>query len=541
MFHPRSGERAVPVARLLALVLIVAALCGALLAACAGCGAKSPTVETAQGKVKGVVDENGLYVFKGIPYARPPVGDLRFKPPQPAEPWSDTLEATEFGPISIQAVDGDEDPQFPQSEDCLTLNVWTPGIDGGSRPVMVWIHGGGWIAGSSRDPWYDGASFASRGDLVFVSINYRLGALGWLYLGDIGGNAYAESGNLGILDQVAALKWVRENIAVFGGDPDNVTVFGESAGSMSVCTLLGTPAAAGLFDKAIAESGALNTLRSTEYAAGITGRFMQHAGVTDIKGLQSLSGEEILQAQKDLMEEEFQADTLFGPVIDGVVLPEPPLHAIAKGSAAGVSLVTGTNLDEVRAWAESIPGLLEFPIQAGLKVMPWLGEAVSGSPDQVEESYRSRRPGATDGDIAMAIGTDILFRIPQIRLVEAQAANQPRTWMYLFTWETPVDDLRSCHGLELPFVFNALDAEGVADLLGEDPPQALADLMQDTWIAFARTGDPNNAGLPPWPVYEEASRSTLLFGKRPVLVDDPYGEDRVLWDGVPFDSVVPSL
>ncbi|RJP34987.1 MAG: carboxylesterase/lipase family protein [Actinobacteria bacterium] len=541
MYRTGLKGRVLPLSRLLILILLVAALCGGLLVGYAGCGTENTTVETAQGQVKGAVDDNGLYVFKGIPYAKPPEGDLRFKAPQPPEPWDDTFEALDFGPIAMQPTDEYEATELPQSEDCLTLNIWTPGIDDAGRPVMVWIHGGGWTNGSGRDPWYDGAAFAQRGDVVLVTINYRLGAFGWLYLGDIGSSGYAESGNLGLLDQAAALEWVRDNIAGFGGDPHKVTVFGESAGSMSVGCLLGMPAAKGLFQQAIEESGALNTLRNPAYAEGITQKLMAKAGVGDVEGLLSLTSEELLQAEEDLMGDEFLTDTLFGPVVDGTVLPEPPLHAIANGSAAGIPLLIGTNLDEVRLWSLYIPGLLEFSIKADLQAMPWLKGAITGTLEDIVASYESRRPEASEGDIAMAIGTDILFRVPAIRLAEAQAKNQPRTWMYLFTWPSTVDELGSCHAVELPFVFNNLGAEGVADILGGDPPQELADMMQDTWIAFARNGDPNNVMLPDWPSYEVGARATMQLDVQPLLVNDPYGADRQVWDGVPFDSVVPSL
>jgi para-nitrobenzyl esterase len=533
--------RKAPMLRILVLLLMVAAICGALLIACPGCGSENTTAETTLGAVKGIVDSNGIVVFKGVPYAEPPVGELRFTPPQPPEPWSDTYEASEFGPICPQPQDEYEDTEVPQSEDCLTLNVWTPGLDSSDMPVMVWIHGGGWTNGSGRDPWYDGSSFAKRGDVVVVTINYRLGAFGWLYLDDVGGSEYAGSGNLGILDQIAALEWVNENIAVFGGDADNITVFGESAGSMSVCTLLGTPSAQGLYDKAIEESGAVNTLRNTEYASDITTRFMEHAGVSDVDGLLSLTWEEILEAETDLMDEEWQSDTLFGPVIDGEVLPEPPLHAIAKGSAADVPLLNGTNLDEVRLWSLYIPGLENLTIEVASQLMPWLSESAPDSLEAIAASYRSRRPEASEGDITMAIGTDVLFRIPAIRVAEAQSAHQPKTWMYLFIWPSGVEGLGSCHSVELPFVFNNLDAPGVEELLGENPPQELADIMQDTWIAFVKNSDPNNAGLPDWPTYDEGTRATMQLDLNPVIVNDPYSEDRLEWEGVPFDSVTPSL
>jgi para-nitrobenzyl esterase len=408
---------------------------------------------------------------------------------------------------------------------------------------MVWIHGGGFTFGSGSDEWYEGSTFSERGNVVVVTINYRLGALGFLYLGGIGGPEYAESGNLGLLDQVAALKWVRDNIAAFGGDPGNVTVFGESAGSMSVCTLMGMPRAKGLFRRAIAESGALNLVNNVDYASGITGKFMAQAGVTDMAGLRSLTTEQIIKAQSDLSDREGRVGTPLGPVIDGSVLPEPPLRAIAKGSAANVDLLTGTNLDEVRFWLIMVPLLAVAPIQTAANFMPMLSKALGAYTNAIAASYKARRPKATDGDITMAIMTDVMFRVPQIRVVEAQSAQQPKTWMYLFTWTSPVHDgiLGACHALELPFVFNHLHAPNTVEFMGNDPPQKLADIMQDTWIAFAKTGDPNHKGMPYWPAYNTQTRATMILNVNPSVENDPYSEDRQIWNGIPFDSVTPSL
>jgi len=333
-----SENRTLLTSKKLFLTLLIVALLGAVLAVYPGCGGTNLVAKTGSGKVEGELKESGILVFKGIPYAKPPVGELRFKPPQPPKPWSYTFKAGMFGPVAPQAENeiGSTAAQ-EQSEDCLSLNVWTPAADGKHRPVMVWIHGGGFTNGSGSDDWYDGSTFTERGDVVVVTLNYRLGALGFLYLGGVGGPEYAQSGNLGLLDQVAALKWVRDNIAAFGGDPGNVTIFGESAGSMSVCTLMGMPAARGLFQKAIGESGALNLINNRNFASGITRQFMSYAGVTDMAGLLSLTTEKILKAQSDLLDREGRVGTPLGPVIDGSVLPEPPLHAIANGSAAKVT------------------------------------------------------------------------------------------------------------------------------------------------------------------------------------------------------------
>ena len=537
-----AGRRIPPLIKKIGLALLVAALCFGPVLSLSGCG--SGTVATiGQGKVQGKATSNGTVAFKGIPYATPPVGELCYKPPQPPRPWMGTFEAKDFGKVAPQPRDSSEGAtQFPQSEDCLTLNIWTPNVDKSSRPVMVFIHGGGWTGGASSDPLYDGAALSKRGNVTVVTLNYRLGALGFLYLGETGGPEYAQSGNLGLLDQAAALKWVGANISAFGGDPGNITIFGESAGSMSVCALMGMPAAKGLFRRAIAESGALNTLRSTDYAYSVTQRFMAHAGVTDVAGLKSLSVEQIVKAETAQMKEEFQAGTMFGPVIDGSVLPEPPLHVIAAGSAAGVDFMNGTNLDEVRAWTQAIPGLDSLSIKTVLPFFPMLERALGPSVDSIEASYKSRRPNVTEGDITMAVGTDVLFRVPAIRVAEAQSAKQSNTWMYLFTWPSPVNKhLGSCHGIELPFVFGNLKDPGMVKYIGSDPPQKLADIMQDTWIAFARTGNPNNKSVPSWKAYDDQTRATMILNVKPSQQNDPYSEDRQVWDGIPFDSVNPSL
>ncbi|MBK5093452.1 MAG: carboxylesterase/lipase family protein [Actinobacteria bacterium] len=539
-----SDNHMLLISKKLVLTLLIVALLGAVLAVCPGCGGRNLVVQTGSGKVKGQVGQGDILVFKGIPYARPPVGELRWKPPEPPEPWSDTFKAALYGPVAPQTTDtfGAATTQ-EQSEDSLSLNVWTPGTDNERRPVMVWIHGGGFTNGSGSDEWYEGSTFAMHGDVVMVTLNYRLGALGFLYLGGVGGPEYGESGNLGMLDQVAALKWVRENIAAFGGDPDNVTIFGESAGSMSVCTLMGMPAAKGLFRRAIGESGALNLINNVGYSSEITGKFMTNAGVNDMAGMKSLTPEQIIKAQSDLMAKEGRSGTPLGPVIDGSVLPEPPLQAIAKGSAAGVDFLTGTNLDEVRLWMVDVPLLKVIPVNIALQYMPMLKEALGARAGSIEASYKSRRPDATDGDISMAITTDVMFRVPGIRVVEAQSAQQPKTWMYLFTWPNPVQGgiLGACHALEIPFVFDHLHAGATVQLLGNDPPQKLADIMHNTWIAFAKTGDPNNKSIPNWPAYNTQTRATMIFNVEPSVENDPYGEERRIYNGIPFDSAIPSL
>jgi para-nitrobenzyl esterase len=526
--------------------LLASALCAVLALAGAGCGTNL-VATTNLGKVQGQSSSNGVLVFKGIPFAAPPVGNLRFMPPQPAKPWSGTRHALTFGKAEAQPPDAlTGTPQQAQSENCLTLNVWTPGLDNTKRPVMVWIHGGGFTNGSGSDSIYDGANLSKRGDTVIVTINYRLGPFGFLYLGNIAGPQYAQSGNLGLLDQLAAIKWVRDNARAFGGDPGRITVFGESAGSISISALLGMPAARGLFNRAIAESGAANLAHSTQSAEAITARFMQIAGVSDIAGLRSLTTSQMVSAEAEMKKQKMQAELLFGPVVDGSALPQAPLDAIAGGSAAGVDLLIGTNLNEINLWTLTVPSVARFPLSVVSTYMPVVQSAISltslATPEAVAASYKSRRPAATDGEVSLAVITDSMFRVPAIRIAEARSPKQSKTWMYLFTWPSPVlPRLGACHAIELPFVFGNLKAARISALIGGNPPQSLVDTMQSAWLAFARNGNPSASGVPEWQAYDTGSKATMILNTTSKQQDNPYGADTDVWNGVPFNSVKPSL
>jgi para-nitrobenzyl esterase len=496
--------------------------------------------ETTGGTVQGR-EKDGIVLFAGIPYAASPTGDRRFRPPEPRDPWTGTLDARRFGKVSWQSPRGLggllSGPPPDCDEDCLTLNVVTPAVDDGARPVMVWIHGGAFIGGSGSTPWYNGTSFASRGDVVVVTLNYRLGALGFLHLGEVGGEAYASSGLSGILDQAAALQWVRDNIANFGGDPGNVTVFGESAGGMSVGTLLGLPEASGLFHRAIAQSGASSNLIDAGDASLVTKAFLSVLGTDDMGGLLDASPEQILDAQTKVGEEIAAHPERYGtsarratglpfqPVIDGIRLPRSPLDAVADG-AARVPLLVGTNADEWNLFALMNPGPTDD--DGIIRAVDRLG--ASGA--EALATYRRARPAASPAELWSAIMTDSVFRMPAIRLLEAQAANRPDdTFAYWFTWATPAFDgrLGSCHALEIPFVFNTLTSPGADLLLAGDPPESLALAMQDAWIAFARTGNPSHDGIGEWPAYDATRRATMEFSTQVGIVDDPGADERSLW------------
>ncbi len=496
-------------------------------------------VETAYGRVEGSASE-GVAVFKGIPYARPPVGPLRFRPPQPPEPWTGVRDATRFpsiacqNPSPLESMFGATNP--PMGEDCLALNVWTPAPDDAGRPVMVWIHGGAFVTGSGSTPWYDGSSFAARGDVVCVTVNYRLGALGFLHLADLGGEAYASSGNCGLLDQAAALAWVRDNIAAFGGDAGNVTIFGESAGAMSVSSLLALPAAKGLFHRALPQSGAASHVSDRDRATGFAVQVLDALGLgrDDLDRLRSLPVEDLLGAQQRVALSAGPSRLPFQPVVDGTSMPEEPLAAVAAGSATGVDLLIGTNLDEMRLFSALDPRLSSMDEAA---VMAAADELFgSGAGPGAFEAYRAGRADHSVADVWSAVLSDSIFRIPAVRLAERQAAQDANVYMYLFTWATPAfgGSLGSCHALEIPFVFNTLDAPGASMFTGpttEDMRQ-LATAIHDGWTSFARTGDPNHAGLPDWPTYDPPRRTTMVLAQTCSLEDDPAAAELAVWEGV---------
>jgi para-nitrobenzyl esterase len=490
-------------------------------------------VETTTGSVQGRV-KDGMSDFRGIPYAAPPVGGLRFRPPQPAEPWTDVRDATRFGPMAPQN-QGTMERMFgapPQAvdEDCLTLNIWTPACDDAKRPVMVWIHGGAFLYGTGATPWYDGRTFA-RSDVVLVTINYRLGAFGFLHVDG--------QGNNGILDQVAALEWVRDNIAAFGGDPGNVTVFGESAGAMSVGALLGLPAAKGLFVKAIPESGAAHGVRTPEQAGRIVDELLDELGVESgpsaADRLRELPMQALLDAQSKVVEHELSGGLAFTPVVDGVVLPEPPIDAIGKGQAAGVRVLVGTTRDEWRLFTMLDPGIAMLDDAGAAGRIAGMVRDPSRAADVVAH-YRASRPDVGISDLWSALGTDVVFRIPAVRLAEKQSALGNDVYMYRFDFETPVFGgvLGACHALEIPFVFDSLGRGGTEMFVGEvdDRMRTLARRMHDSWVAFARTGRPEADDLPEWPRYTEQRRATMLFGLEQSVVDDPGGDDREVWAGL---------
>ena len=498
---------------------------------------------TTAGKVEGrELTERGPAVlqFRGVPYAADTGGANRFLPAQPAEPWEGVRNATKRGPSAPQPPSALESALGGQTgaraEDCLSLNITTPGLDG-SRPVLVWIHGGAFVGGSGSVPWYDGESFARNGDVVVVSINYRLGALGFLHVGHLLGDAYADSGSLGIGDQVAALEWVRDNIAAFGGDPNRVTIFGESAGGMSVGSLLGSPRARGLFSTAIAQSGAAQNASTTEHAAEVTALVMAELGISDAEGLLKIDVDTLMAAQAavNLRAQAGGAGVglsggglPFQPVSGTPTLPIAPLESIRNGNAADVRVVTGTTTEEFKLFGALLRAASEPLDAAGLRTRANAALGERGA--ELAEVYSANRPGQGPDEVWSALVTDFIFRIPAVRLLEAQLANRDDVYLYEFGHRSTAfgGALGACHAIEIPFVFDNVHKRGVDGLVGEigDKERALATETNAAWIAAA-------SGDEPWERYDLTRRATRRFGgDTPGILDDPAGDERALWDGL---------
>jgi para-nitrobenzyl esterase len=489
----------------------------------------SSAVSTTHGQVRGQRSD-GVTRFLGIPYAASPTGALRFRAPAPPPAWEGILDANAFSatpPKPDYAAPFDvllAEPNIP-GDDWLTVNVWTPG--GSGLPVMVWIHGGAFSNGNSAIPMYDGHTFARDG-VVLVTINYRLGVDGFGYLPDA-------PANRGLLDQIAALEWVRDNIAAFGGDPGNVTIFGESAGAMSITTLLSIPRARGLFAKAITQSGAAQAAADPADAALVTGELGLALGLTaTASNLAEIPVEKLVEAQATVRNAlaahpdpaRFGATIAaslmaFVPVIDGDLIPAHPMAAIAAGAGAEVPLLTGTTSEEYRLFLfpTGLGALITDDVLAGL--LPALG---AGAP--VAGLYRSNRPGATPGDILAALITDKFFRLPALAVAEARTSGAAPTYVYEFAWRSPVGDLGACHSLEIPFVFDNLSASGAGLVLGEDRPQDLASQMHTAWIRFARDGDPG------WRAFDKDYPIRIFRDAGPAAEAvelDPRGDERTIW------------
>ena len=506
----------------------------------------SVIVSSRYGKLEGD-EQNGLLVFKGVPFAAAPDGSRRWLAPEKPALWTGVRDARSFGsaapqnPVMTQALAAMTIEQA-QSEDCLNLNVWTPGLAGPRRPVMVWIHGGGFTIGAGSQEIYDGSVLARRGDIVIVTINYRLGPLGFLRLTDVTHGRIPSTGNEGLLDQIAALQWVRDNIAEFGGDPDNVTIFGESAGGMSVGALLAMPMARGLFHKAIAQSGSCDTVSSPARANRTAERVLSRCGVSadDVEAIRALPVAQLLAGVfgPDGKMPDRELGMAYQPVVGDAVLPRELIDMVAQGSASGVAVMVGSNLEEWKLFSAMDPSAQKLD-KAGLeaRVSKRLGADFARAVIATYESARvTSGASISPPELYSAIETDRVFRMPGVRLAEIQSRSERRVYNYLFTWRSPAmrGALGSCHALELGFVFGTNHLARMRRFAGEGPAaEKLAIEIQDAWLAFARDGDPSCASLGAWPGYTKALRATMLLGETISVADAPFEEERRAWDGVP--------
>lgn len=512
----------------------------------------SRIIQTAAGQIQGL-EHHDYHEFRGIPYAQPPVGRQRFAPPQPLEPWEGVRKADRFGDASVQ----EETSLFGighTSEDCLHLNVWTPCSDDQARPVMVWIHGGAYVTGSGAQLIYRGRDLARNGNVVVVTLNYRLGALGFLHLADRLGPDVGVSNNLGLQDQVAALRWVKQNIAAFGGDPDQITLFGESAGAMSIAALITMPSAQGLFQRAILQSGSGDMVLTRDEANQVADTFLAAAGVSpdDPEALWSLDKRQILKAQavcnqvaidRGLHRQSVpHRGMALVPMIDGDLLPQAPITALQGGAASGIPLLVGATRDEWNLFLHTPGPQGEDSLaktrykdldKAGLikvceRDLPGLGEK---SANHYEQVALQRNADASYLDMYSAFESDRVFRIPTIRLAEAQSQHSSHVYHYSLDWDKGV--FGACHAADIPLVFGNVTS-GLGQFLtgGCSGAQKLSAIMQGCWIAFARSGNPATDSVGAWPGYNAEQRLVMCFDELCQVADDPHRDSRRFWDGI---------
>lgn len=500
---------------------------------------------TSAGRIRGTIEDT-VHTFRGVRYAEPPLGPRRFMPPSPPAAWTGVRDALELGQRAFQpfrpmipeigdAMTG----SGPMSEDCLRLNVWTPATDSGRRPVMVWLHGGGFRTGSGNSPFYDGNALARGHDVVVVTLTHRLNAFGFLYLAESGDERLAGSANLGMQDIVLALRWVRDNIDRFGGDPGNVTVFGQSGGGGKTSILQGMPAATGLFHRAIIMSTLADTAVTAldrDEAIEATNLLLARLGMDapDLDALQQLPAEQLLAVlaggggqapARDL-------SLRFTPVVDGNVLDRHPFEPVASPYAAEVPILCGSNETEGVPYGNPDDPYWSSEPEDTAALRSRITERYGIGDDEADgliALYRRNRPNDSFGDLALVMdGDNSPLRLSSYTIAERKLAQGTApVYMYLFRWRSPLrgGKLRSMHCMELPFVFDHVD--DLDFMTGTDPERyALAAEMSEAWVSFARTGNPNHGGLPEWPAFTASRRSTMVFGSSSRAVDDPYGDER---------------
>src|SRR5262245_1364603 len=494
--------------------------------------------ETTYGRIRGV-DMGGVKVFKGVPYGATTTGKNRFMPPVAPAKWAGVRDAIAYGPSAPQTQPGTtRNPSAlavaaaglpAESEDCLVLNVWTPAIkDGRKRPVMFWCHGGGFATGSGSSPVTEGANLARRGDVVVVTINHRLNVLGFTSLEEVGGPEFAASGDVGMMDIVAALRWVRDNIAEFGGDPSTVMIFGQSGGGRKVATLLAMPSAKGLFHRATIESGATLRLVEPNQGTKVARELMSTLGLskTQVRELQTVPLDRLMSAYFDVVRK-MNVDQMtqgFSPLVDGSVIPQHPFDP-ASSVSRDVPVMVGSTRTELTSSAQAEDfSLNESAMRAKVRAL------IGAHTDNAIQVYQKANPGATPSDLYFLIASDHRYSAPVMKIAERRAALRGGpVYLYYFRWETPVDGgrLKSPHTIEIPFAFDNIKA--ATRLTGGGPEaMALADKVSDTWIAFARSGVPNTPKLPRWTPYNATDRATMVFNNESRVENDPIREQRLI-------------
>ena len=506
----------------------------ALPAAARAATGTDPVVRTSHGAVRGRT-EDGVLAFRGLRYAAPPVGKLRFKPPQAPAPWTGVADAIEFGAASVQSAGQPDMPPYEKhDEDCLFLNVWTTSLKG-KRPVMVWLHGGAFSTGAAGRPTYFGDHFARDG-IVLVSVNHRLNVFGYAQLPESWGPEYASSGMAGMLDIVAALKWVQKNVARFGGDPANVTIFGESGGGAKVSLLLAMPGAKGLYHKAIIQSGAALDAAPRDYAYALGGALLDGLGLAagDAAGLAAIETSKIFSAQ-DAAVAKVSAlvapggflNSGFVPSINPIDLPRGPFTPDAPSMSAHVPLLIGTNKDEMTLF---LTGRKDFLTQSDADFESAVRKAYPDEAERIAAAMRRPYPDYSPAYLITALSTAQSFWLNSIVLAERKLAQRAApVYMYRMDWGSPIRDglLKAAHAMELSFVFSTYEA--VRHFVGPgDGPARMASQMHPAWVAFAKTGDPNTSPLPQWPTYDTQSRNTMIFDLQSRVEKDPLSELRRL-------------
>lgn len=529
----------------------------------------STCTQTESGALKGAA-ESGVISFKGIPYAAAPVGELRFRPPQPVGKWDGVLDADKYRSTCPQVKDPLEEYPFPgrvitsndgtqseiyENEDCLHLNVWTPAADHKKRPIMIFIPGGAFVVGNGSSDFYDGSRLASH-DVVVATINYRVGLFGFMELGAINKD-YAGSGNNGLRDQIAAIEWVKRNAASFGGDPDNITIFGESAGGASVTALLSTENPSSLFKRAIAQSGASNLIHSKEFALE-AGKIIAGAGKYEsVDQLLKATPQELLAAQDKAFVEAEIGDLLFAPYIDGQIIVDEPNKLLSEGHAKDIDLIAGATQNELNYWS-----MYDSKYRNMFVEETDFGPASPPIPEQYRKEVEGRFGKQLDAHYAQVIGTDKHNLIrqaqnddysmiqPMRRMAERQGSQNANVYLYRFQWKVPtaylpkdVPDLGAVHALELPFVFGTLDLGWVpgGEQLEKEKRRVdttLSEQMMAAWTNFAKTGNPNGPNVPTWPQYNTNSRNTMVWSEHSKTKADPEPERRQAWDKEEFGSVL---